>query len=416
MEEAVLSQLLDPSALALLDEIEYRPSKELAIAGRLRKDGIEPALASQLLLQAQLRQEAEAKFGPFAAQMLFTRDGLAQATRLSVAAHHSQRMLATSPDIIGDLGCGLGADSMAFAGMGGATRVEAVDADPVTAALAAYNLKALDTVSVTQGLAEDADLTRFDAVWLDPARRTGNGRTTASRRLFDPESFSPSLTWAFSTADTVPNVGIKLGPALDHDLIPAGWEAQWVSEAGDVVEVALYHGDVRGRPGRNALLTGPRRTLQIHESELPEDDEDGIGDLGDYLFEPDGAIVRAGLVTALCGPLGMRRVSAPIAYLTGDRLPEGSAAAAVTSYRVIDVLPAGIKALRRALVARGIGRVVIKKRGADIVPDQVRRQLKLPAGESATLVFTRLGEDHVVLLTQPVSTAPTTAPESGEQR
>jgi hypothetical protein len=261
-------------------------------------------------------------------------------------------------------------------------------------------------VTVTEGLAEDADLTRFDAIWLDPARRTGDGKTTAARRISDPEAFSPSLSWAFATADQVASVGIKLGPALDHGLIPDGWEAQWVSESGDVVEVALYHGEVRDRPGRNALVTGPRGTLQVHESEVPSDDEDGIGELGEFLFEPDGAIVRAGLVTALCGPLAMRRVSGPIAYLTGDRLPEGAAAAAVSSYRIVDVLPAGIKPLRKALVARGIGRVVIKKRGADIVPDQVRRQLKLPAGESATLVFTRLGEDHVVLLVQP---------ETGEQ-
>src|SRR5699024_2173953 len=238
--------------------------------------------------QAQLRTEAEPKFGPFAASMLFTRDGLAQATRLSVAAHHSRRMLATAPEIIADLGCGLGADAMAFAGMGGATRVEALDADPVTAALAAYNLKALDTVSVTQGVAEEADLTQFDAVWLDPARRTGDGRTTASRRLVDPESFSPSLTWAFSTAETVPSVGIKLGPALDHALIPAGWGGQGVSEDGGVGEVPLYHGGIRGRPRRNALGHGAHGALQVHESELPVDDEDGIGDLGQYLFEPDG--------------------------------------------------------------------------------------------------------------------------------
>ena len=199
MEEAVLAQLLDPAVLERLDGIDHKPSQELAIATRLRKDGIEPALAAEMLLQAQLRQEAVAKFGPFAERMLFTRDGLAQATRLSVAAHHARRMLVGEPDIVGDLGCGLGADSMALAGMGGATRVEAIDADPVTAALAAYNLRSLDTVTVAQGTAEEADLDRFDAIWLDPARRTGDGRTTAARRLNDPEAFSPSLSWAFST-------------------------------------------------------------------------------------------------------------------------------------------------------------------------------------------------------------------------
>ncbi|WP_425339352.1 THUMP-like domain-containing protein [Brevibacterium marinum] len=111
--------------------------------------------------------------------------------------------------------------------------------------------------------------------------------------------------------------------------------------------------------------------------------------------------MRAGLVTALCGPLQARRVHPKIAYLTSDVEPTGPASAGVSAYEVTDVLSAKIPNLRKALISRGIGSVVIKKRGADIVPDQVRRQLKLPSGDKATLVFTRLGERHVVLLTQP---------------
>ena len=112
--------------------------------------------------------------------------------------------------------------------------------------------------------------------------------------------------------------------------------------------------------------------------------------------------MRAGLVAALCAPLQARRLHPKIAYLTTDVEPSGPASAGVTAYEVIDVLPAKVPSLRKELVSRGIGSVVIKKRGADIVPDQVRRQLKLPKGDKATLVFTRLGEKHVVLLTQPV--------------
>src|SRR5699024_4780442 len=114
----------------------------------------------------------------------------------------------------------------------------------------------------------------------------------------------------------------------------------------------------------------------------------------------DGAIVRAGLVTALCGPLEARRVHPTIAYLTTDVEPSGPASAGVSAYGVIDVLPATIPSLRQELISRGVGPSVIKKRGADIVPGQVRRQLKLPKGDKATLVFTRLGEHHVVLLTR----------------
>ena len=440
MDARTLARLLEPEVFARLAEIDYRPSDELALAARLRKEGLEPEAATALLAQAALRVEAEEKFGPFASDMLFTRDGLAQATRLPVAAHHARRMLAVEPTRLADLGCGLGADTMAFAGMDSTLEaVEAVEADEVTAAIATFNLRHLDTVTVTHGLAEDHDLEHVDALWLDPARRVlpggkpggkpggtssgksggksvsgtagagagaGKGTTDAhgsTRRISDPEAFSPSLTWAFDAASRVRAAGIKLGPALDHALVPDGWEAQWVSHDGDVVEVALYAGDAVLRPGRNALVLHPQGPVQVHESEVPVDDEDGIGDLGSYLFEPDGALVRAGLVTALCEPLDARRISRPIAYLTGDRVPTGAAAKLVRTYRIREVLPAGLKPLRAALVARGIGRVVIKKRGADIVPEQVRRRLKLPTGEPATLVFTRIGEDHVVLLTDPVA-------------
>ncbi|RAG67267.1 class I SAM-dependent methyltransferase, partial [Burkholderia multivorans] len=89
-------------------------------------------------------------------------------------------------------------------------------------------------------------------------------------------------------------------------------------------------------------------------------------------------------------------------YLTTDTAPTGPAAAGVSAFEIVDVLPAKIPSLRKELVSRGIGSVVIKKRGADIVPDQARRQLKLPKGDKATLVFTRLGDKHIVLLTRPL--------------
>ena len=401
MDAQTLTALLSTDALTALDALEYRRADEFALSAKLRSQGFAPEVTAAILTQAQLRGEAEAKFGPFAAHMLFTRDGLAQATRLPVAAHHAGRMQAAGVEHIADLGCGIGADALAFAGVG--LQVSAVDIDEVTAALAAYNLQFVSGAEVTHGAAEDFDLSSVDGVWLDPARRAGTKRTGEARRLADPEAFSPSLTWAVSAAEQVKAAGIKLGPALDHTLIPAGWEAQWVSHAGDVVEVALYAGDAVQNPGRGALIMRSGGAMQVFERDLPDADEDGIGTLGEYLFEPDGAVVRAGLVTALCAPLAAHRVSPAIAYLTGDQPAAGAAAHAVRQYRVHEVLPARVKPLRQELIRRGIGSVVIKKRGMDIVPEQMRRQLKLPAGEKATLIFTRLGEDRVCLLTQPVT-------------
>ena len=425
MDPQTLTELLDVSVLDRLDRIEDLPADELARSSALRKEGYSAEVTAGLLTQAQLRKEAVKKLGPFAEDMLFTRDGLAQATRLPVAAHHARRLLGEGQDTggesdsgrgsgtdngnetsadaaptIADLGCGIGADSFAFAGMG--AQVRAVDADEVTAAIASFNLRHLANASVEHARAEDVDTSEFDALWFDPARRTiGKGTTGGSTaRIFDPEEFSPSLSWVIDKAIAAKAAGVKLGPALDHSLIPDEAEAQWVSHAGEVVEVCLYFGKARQRPGRSALVMGDR-TLLVHEDNLPDDDEEGVGEIGQYLLEPDGAIVRAGLVTALCGPLQARRVHPKIAYLTTDVEPTGPASAGVSAYEVTDVLPAKIPSLRKALISRGIGSVVIKKRGADIVPDQVRRQLKLPSGDKATLVFTRLGERHVVLLTQP---------------
>ncbi|TGD10644.1 class I SAM-dependent methyltransferase [Brevibacterium sp. S111] len=405
MDPQTLTELLDVAVLDRLDRIDDLPGDELARSSALRKEGFSAEVTAALLTQAQLRREAGAKLGPFADDMLFTRDGLAQATRLPVAAHHARRLIGETADgetfRIADLGCGIGADSVAFAGMG--AQVSAVDADEVTAAVAAFNLRHLPDAPVDHTRAEDVDLSDFDALWFDPARRTigKSDRRGSTARITDPEAFSPSLSWVIDQAIRAKAAGVKLGPALDHGLVPEEAEAQWVSHNGEVVEVCLYFGAACQRPGRRALVMG-ERTLLVHEDDLPESDEEGIGTLGRYLLEPDGAIVRAGLVAALCAPLQARRVHPKIAYLTTDVEPSGPAAAGVTAYTVTDVLPAKIPSLRKELVSRGIGSVVVKKRGADIVPDQVRRQLKLPKGDKATLVFTRLGERHVVLLTQPV--------------
>lgn len=400
MDREGLAELLTPEGYRLLMEIgEYSSSDSLAQGERLRKEGHSPALVSAALTQAQLRQAARAKFGEFAQDMLFTRDGLEQATRLPVAARHAHRLTAAGCEHIADLGCGIGGDAMALAGL--APRVTAVDADEVTVAIATFNLRHFDNAVARQGAAEDFDLGQADGLWLDPARRQVRGRRSRGEaaRLFDPEAFSPPLSWAVGAAREVRAAGIKLGPALPHDAVPEDAQAQWVSHGGDVVEVALWFGAARhGTARRTALVLGDGESIELNEDQLPHGDVP-VGEPAGYLYEPDGAIIRAGLVGALAGPFEAHQLHPSIAYLSSDRLVRSPLA---TVWQVRDVLPMNVRAVRDRLREEGIGTVEIKKRGADIVPEQVRKQLRLDGPGSATLFYTRIGPAHRVILAERV--------------
>src|SRR4051794_14839670 len=213
---------MDPAAIDAATRLLDAGRDPLAAAAALRADGIPPDQAAAALTQATLRRKATAKFGPDAARMLFTRAGLEQATRSVVANRRAARLAASGVRRIADLGCGIGADTIAFARAG--IRVLAVDADPETAAIVAANVAALGLpVDVHCGDATAVDLSEVDAVFCDPARRA-NGR-----RVFDPAAFSPPWSFVASLPDRVPMTVLKVAPGIEHGLLPAGAEAEWVS-------------------------------------------------------------------------------------------------------------------------------------------------------------------------------------------
>ncbi len=344
-----------------------------------------PEVAGAALRQARLRGRGRAKFGDRAGELVFTADGLEQATRPLVAERRARRY--TGHGRVVDLCCGIGSDTLALAAAG--LQVLAVDSDPVAAQACTLNAETLgvaDRVEVRVADATTIDLAGWPAVFCDPARRR------AGRRVFDPHAFAPP--WAFLTglAARVPAVGLKLAPGLDHALIPAGAEAEWVSVDGDVVEAALWFGALAGPAGRRAtLLPGDHRLVGPPGPPV-------VGPVGDWLYEPDGAVIRAGLVSTLAARLGARLIDPRIAYLSADeRVPTAYA----TAYRVIDRLPFGLKRLRAALRVRGVGVVTIKKRGSPVEPEWLRGQLRLSGPEHVVVVLTRVAGAPTALLCRP---------------
>lgn len=395
MDTAELSQLLTPEGLRLLDELPaYTAGGGSAQVNALRKAGHPPERVAAVLTQSRLREKARAKFGEFADRLLYTPAGLEQATRLRVAALHAGRFRHLGATRVADLGCGIGTDALAIAALG--IPVIAVEKDEITAAIAAYNLAAFPVAEVALGDAESYSLDGVDAVYLDPARRTAG--TTNTSRITRPDDYSPSLDFAFGLAGRVPT-GVKLGPGFDRSLIPVDAEAQWVSVDGQVVEMGLWFGALaRPEVRRSALVLSASGT---NELSAPADSPDaGIRTLGDYLYEPDGAVIRARLIGDLAESLDAGMVSQSIAYLTADTMTPTPFA---TAFRVVERLPASEGVLKKALRERGIGTLEIKKRGIDVDPAALRKRLALKGPESATLVLTRVEGAHQALLVERVA-------------
>jgi hypothetical protein len=391
MDATELRELLSIEGLRLLDSLPAfdQNADVVRTVAELRKAGHSPALVAAVLTQSRLRSRALAKFGPFAGRMLFTEAGLEQATRLRVAAMHAGRFRDAGLSRIADLGCGIGADALALAAID--LEVTGVERDEVTAAIATYNLAPFPQAGVVHADAAAVDLGGFDGVYLDPARRDG------ARRLKDPGDWSPSLDFAFEIGSRLAT-GVKLGPGVDRGLIPAGVEAQWISVDREVVELGVWFGAV-ARPGigRSALVIGDHGTAELTAER--DSDDVGTGSLGEYLFEPDGAVIRARLIGDLARSLDARMLSEQIAYLTADTPADTPFA---VCFRITETLPLDERAIKKRLSALGIGTLEIKKRGVDIDPAAFRSRLSLRGDQNATLFLTRVAGKRVALLAERV--------------
>ncbi|MFM1973048.1 MAG: hypothetical protein RLZZ345_132 [Actinomycetota bacterium] len=399
MDRNEFAKLFTPEALALLNAIGDLDAKAdvLKLVSALRAEGYDTGLVAAVLSQAKLRRRARKKFGDFTDGMLFTEDGLEQASRLQAAALHAGRFRGAGIKQVADLGCGLGAESMAMGAID--LNVRAFEIDEVTAALAVFNLGAFENVEVEQADITTLDLSQFEALFFDPARRELDGKGERATRKFDPAQFSPNFNWVLEQARTKPT-GIKLVPGHPHEAIAQDAEAQWLSIDGDLVELALWFGEVkRPKVARAATVVNSTGRHEI-VSETFESEPAEVSQLKQFIYEPDNAIVRSHLIADLANEVGATLISREIAYLTSDEQIDSPM---MRGFRVLDEMAFDRKKLKAYLRERNIGTLEIKKRGVDVVPEQLRKELSLKGEIAATLILTRIGDDHRALLAEPLT-------------
>ncbi|MFC9179704.1 methyltransferase domain-containing protein [Streptomyces globisporus] len=400
---AAFAALRTPEGAQLLAELrDHDPADELATATRLRRT--HPAeLVSAALGQARLRQRAVAKFGAEDAyRMYFTPNGVEQATRTSVAAHRAARFAGLGVRSVADLCCGIGGDAIALARAG--ISVLAVDRDPLTAEVARANAQALglgDLIEVRCADVTEIDAAPYDAVFVDPARRGARGASgrgggrAAGGRIFDPEAYSPPLSWATAAALKAPRAALKIAPGIPHEAIGPEAEAEWISDGGDVKEAVLWYGEGFA-PGTFRATLLPSGAALSAPAPLPAPP---VGPVGRYLYEPDGAVIRAHLVADLVERCGGRLVDETIAYITSD---EPYSSPYVAGYEITDELPFSMKRLKALLRERQVGVLTVKKRGSAVEPEELRRRMKLSGPGSATVFLTRVAGAPTMLIGHPL--------------
>jgi SAM-dependent methyltransferase len=386
MELQAFHFLLSETGQRWLDELggtAVTPQNHLKLAEKLR-EALTAEQTHAILETLLLRQRAEEKFER-AASMYFTRPALEQASAEIISRYRARRYQATGLDRIADLGCGIGGDALALTEN---ATVIGVDQDPVRLAMAQANVAVYDHVNAFQPLQADLNhLVPLDvaAVFADPGRRDERGK-----RLYSVREYHPSLERLLSWRSQVPNIGIKISPGVDYAELPPDGEVEFISVNRGVREGVLWFGRLQtGVQRRATLLPGEHVLTSEPVPNVP------VQAPSQYLYEPDGAVIRAHLVEQLAVQLNAAKISDDIAYLTADTL---TATPFARSFIIEDVFPFQLKNLRHYLRQRKIGRVTIKKRGSPLDPDTLRKQLR-PQGQLHRIIFlTQVRGDPIVLI------------------
>ncbi|HEX5497738.1 MAG TPA: hypothetical protein VFX03_00865, partial [Thermomicrobiales bacterium] len=351
-----------------------------------------------------------------------TPTGLEQATDQWIAAYKAERF--SRAGRVADLCCGIGGDLLSLTAR---TRVLGVDRDEIAALFARTNLEAVDRSSdesppdnVLCSEIAQIPLDGISAWHIDPDRRP-HGRRTTRVELHEPGM--PEIERLLAAC---PAGSIKLAPAA---ALPERWsseaELEWISRGGECRQLVAWFGPLAKSPGmRRATIVkpnganlasgerqppdGPRSSAEqenievrsvVGEAELEIPPATGFSR---FLAEPDAAVLAAKLTGVLAAERKLAAIAPGSVYLTGD---EAAPDLALAWFEIADVLPFDVKRLKALLRERGCGRLEIKKRGVPHDPERVRRQLRVPGENAATVFITRVRGAVTAIVTQRINNA-----------
>ena len=342
-----------------------------------------------------LRRRATQKF-ELGLDMFFTKPLLEQASSEPVAAYRAARFREAGFKEVHDPCCGMGSDTIALARAG--LKVHAADKNEIAAHYAEHNAEIYGVAGSctfrTADCSEEAP--PEGALMLDPARRRG------SRRIMNPEDWSPSPEVVRSLIEERPGACLKLSPAVDMDILfelfPMPDEIEIISYRGEAKENVFWYGKLATGTQRRATIL-PGGDTYCGEAQPQAETRE----LGRYLYDPDPALVRSGLLGRFADEHGLWNIDPEIGYLSGDEHVDSPF---LDAFEVLAQESLDPRKMRAMMREQEVGRIQIRKRGIAERPQTLeQRFLPKAFGDNVrTLVATRLGDRHIGILAQEVST------------
>ena len=338
----------------------------------------------EMLSQIKLQKRNLNKL-PISNELLFTEQGAQQATSWKLAKYHATKFKAFNK--VADLCCGIGVDLINIAKE--KEQVYAIDLDADILKIAKYNCKSqnLNNIKFISGKAEEFNQ-QVDAIFIDPDRRPGRNRRIA------PEEYSPPFSKIMELRNICPNIAVKLSPAIDYIRLnlPIDSTLEFVSENGTLKEILLCMGDLATENcERKAVLLPTNLTLQNSNAKIK------ITEIQKYLFEPDPAIIRAGLVQEMGNKIGYNLIDSKLALLTGSHILQSEFGKV---FEVEEIMKFDLKKVRKYVRENKIGELIIKTRGFPESVERFRKKIKLKGKKSVVMFILRKGDDHIIVFAQ----------------
>lgn len=354
----------------ILNQVGGSMLPELQLQQQLRQ--VYPdALVRAAMTLVDLRRKAAVKFSR-AEEMWFDRQGLEQATSETVARHKARRF---TGEVV-DLCCGIGGDSLALATRG---PVLAVDASPAQCLRTGWNVAVYGGEQNLE--TRCSDVYQFDIsdrlVHIDPDRRA------TRQRVVRIEDYVPGLEYLQQLIEQARGGAIKLSPAANFGgKFPAA-EVELISLHGECKEATIWFGELAGPESWRATVLPAGLTIAgdplAWAAELTAPQQ--------YIYDPDPAVVRAGLVDVTAGELKLDRLDASEEYLTSSQ-PVNSPF--VQTFELLAELPNNLREIRGYFRSSPAGQVEIKCRRIPTNAEEIRRKLPLPGDEPRVLIFARV--------------------------